>query len=647
MLRRLLLASALAAFLPHASLASVLSYPTSANPDSFRIQLKLGAVDIQQSEDGFSKVTSRGLVPIGRPGFPDLASTGSLLIVPPGTEPRIKVVSESVETIDGVEVQPCQVLTRCELPPSQRIFSFNSALYDSDVLYPAKNTALEELGQMQGARFVRVAFYPLQMQMKSRALRVTREMVVEVTFQKTARAKPVPLSPTLHALATGLTPAPRWSGFVPSNAEPERMLIIAGDTYTDAIGPLVTWKRERGIHVDVFTATQAGTTKEKIKVFIQKYYDESTVKPTYLLIVGNNRAVPGFKESTSMGRAATDYTYALLDGKDDIPDLLYGRFLADNESEVRTQVDRTVAYEKQAQGDWLSNGTAIASNEGWDPSDEDYATSIASALTSHDYRAIDTFFQSKKTATASNVLAALKQGRSWLAYIGHGSGESWSSFSDGAFNLYDMKKVDNADRLPFIVDASCLNGSWINMWNCFGKAWTSLGADSKPRGALAYYAGSVSVSWHEPAVMSTGIAKYHFEKPVYSIGASVFAGQMYLMEQMGHEDNTVDNLKWFNLFGDPSLYLRTRPAQNYAVALQALGNTPHSQVAVRVTDAFGEGIAGVMASAYADGDSGPAGVGMTNKSGVAYFTLSGSKAPQGMRLTTFGHNLETYQFTID
>jgi hypothetical protein len=81
--------------------------------------------------------------------------------------------------------------------------------------------------------------------------------------------------------------------------------------------------------------------------------------------------------------------------------------------------------------------------------------------------------------------------------------------------------------------------------------------ETGPQGTVAYYGGSVNISWHPPAIMSVGIAKRRFENSVRTIGSSVLAGQLYLLEQMGESSQVTDNMKWYNLFGDPSLVVRT------------------------------------------------------------------------------------------
>ncbi len=661
---RLALAAILAATVcPAASFAAEILFPNGnqmgpraelevSRPASDRkgfapvqVHLQIGGVEIQRGLDGFRSVKVDGLSTIGQVGAPEVPGTGVLIAVPPGAEPELTILARREQLVQETVVQPCQPKQRCQLPKEQVSFHFDSKLYDSAETFPEASVRIEEVGKFQGIRLVRLALYPLQMKMKEKAVLVTTEMTAEVRFKNPSRRK-VSMSASVERVAREMTAnGEDIHLFATTPTVPETMIVVTADALKATIEPLIEWKRQKGLNVQVYTFTEAGGTRDKVKAFIQTLYDKATPKPSYLLLVGNKTTLPGFKESTGSGQAASDYAYSLLDGKDTVPDLLYGRLLADNEAEAKTQVTRAIAYEKAASGGWFPKAMTLASDEGSNPSDEDYANQVSAALTAGTYSHIDSFFERNSTATHASIFGALKEGRSWISYFGHGTGTDWAS-TNKYFNISDVDQIENEGKLPFVVDVACQNGSWVDLNRCFGKAWMTLERAGNPNGAIAYYGGSVNVSWNEPAVMSVGVAKYHFEKPVHSIGASVFAGQMYMYEKMGVATNTTDNLKWYNLFGDPSLLLRTDSPKPYAVAVQAVTGSD-SQVTARVSDAFGGGFAGVQASVYAPGENGPIAVGTTDASGTISLTLAGrATIPVGTLLTVTGYNLETYQIPV-
>jgi hypothetical protein len=413
---------------------------------------------------------------------------------------------------------------------------------------------------MQNLKLVRLGLYPVRQDLRTHELKVTTDLIVQVDFKQVKRdISPVHLPKSFYHLAKVATSngATLDSRTLEMDAN-ETMLIVTADDLKAAMKPFIDYKKSQGLNVIVATFSEAGKSKEKAKTYIQKFYDSQSVKPTYLLFVGNKDTMPAFMEDAGGQQAATDYTYGLLAGDDNVPDIFYGRFVADNESELAMEISRAIDYEKNADSreDWLSKGTTIASQDGSGPSDKEYAGQIEEILKAHSFSSVDEFYQGEQTATAANIVPAISEGRSWVSYFGHGTGTAWASTND-TFNVGTVATVTNVNKMPVIIDVACQNASWVKISKCFGKAWVTQQTDGKNSGAVAFYGGSVNISWHPPAIMSVGVAKTHFEKSVPSLGGATLGGQLYLIEQKGNNEDTIDNLKWYNLFGDPSLGIRT------------------------------------------------------------------------------------------
>jgi hypothetical protein len=519
--------------------------------------LRVPAINVDKQRDGFDSVAVDGMVPLLEEGKPELASTGSIIAVPQGYKPVLSVRSSNVRMVENVTVMPVQKRFRCETNSADS-FVFDSNLYKSNELYPAESVVLEEVGELQGLRLMRVGVHPVQMDMGKNRLLVNTEAEIAVHFERVGATKPLSLPSSMYEFAKASASNGEGLGNLVTRADGnERMIVVTAPELESAIQPLVEWKRKKGIDVDVVSYVAAGGNKDAVKSYIKAYYEKAERKPSYLLFVGNKTTAPGFMESTGSGSAASDWRFALITGPADqrIPDLFYGRILADNEAEVATQVKRIIAYEKSPeQANWYTEAATIASSEGSGPSDKEYGEQVGAGLKAGSYTNVDHFLQGEQTATAANISAALQKGRSWLAYFGHGSGTGWGS-TNGGFNNSTVEGLGNS-RLPVLIDVACLNASWVNISKPFGKVWMTAGGDS-PTGAVAYYGGSVSISWHPPAVMSVGIAKMHFEKNLRSTGASVLGGQVYLFEKSGNTNATLDNIKWYNLFGDPSMVIRS------------------------------------------------------------------------------------------
>lgn len=608
----------------------------SASVSPLEFQLSVPAIDLQKQTDGFTALTVEGLTPKEAYGSPEVFSTGSLIVVPQGYEASLQILQQEQQQVKETVLRPCQHQLRCDSKVDG--FAFNNALYSSRGLYPAEVATLEEVGYVQNVHLMRVAFNPVQMDFANSALTVTTQLSVRVEFKQVADAKVVVVPKSVRQLLAGFTAnGADVRNLVRANREPETLVVMVADSLKNAIAPLVTWKQQRGFNVKVVTFTEAGNTKEAAKAYLQKLYQDSVVKPSYLLFVGNNTTMPTYFESTGSGSAASDYQYALLANADAIPDLPYGRLAAENEKDVTTQINRWIAYEKEAMSEtWYPQAMTIASNEGSGPSDKEYAVQIQDALKVGKYMKFDSFFQADKNATAQNITTALEEGRSWIAYFGHGTGTSWGSTND-AFNVKTVEGLKNK-RLPFIVDVACQNASWVKIPKSFGKAWVTQETDGKATGAVAFYGGSVNISWHPPAVMSVGMAKSHFEKNITGLGANALAGQLYLIEKMGNSAATLDNVKWYNLLGDPTLLMRTANPINMHVKTRSVNP---DELTVTATNDAGEGIANLTVSVTQKGRN-PVAVGKTSANGEAVLNL-GLMALEDPILTVTGYNMVTVQ----
>lgn len=622
---------------------------TNASVSPIAIRLQVPGIEINRNDDGFDTLNVEGLEPNVMPGNPELYSTGSLLAVPAGYEAEIVVENQEVREVPGVLVRPAQRKFRCAT--GHNTFAFNSALYDSRGTFPNAVASLEEVGSLQGMRLVRLALNPVQEDFNAKVLKVTTDIQVKVVFKQIAKSEPLTLTPTFYEIVRNVAANGRELGVELQAARgPEKMLIVVGDSLKDTLAPFVTWKRATGLSVDVVTLTEAGGTKEKVKEYVQKYYDTAAVKPAFLLFVGNKTTMPAFSESTSSGQAASDYRYALLSGTDAIPDALYGRFVADNAEDLNHEIARAMAYESSPEkgAAWYHKGLTIASADGSGPSDKEYAEQVRATLKvgtgTATYTDLDVFEAGNQTAKPEEILKSINDGRSWISYFGHGSGTAWAS-TNGYFTNTHVGQTTNADRLPIIIDVACLNASWVNLAKPFGKAWVTQTAGGKEAGAVAFYGGSVSISWHPPAVMSVGVSKYHFEKPVHSMGGSVAAGQLYLVEKMGTGSDVTDNLKWYNLFGDPAMNIRTNTPKTYQVKHSVKKQNGLVQVTVTAVDESGAGVAGLTAALGTASNLLDAS--QTNAQGEAVLTVSGiGQLEPNTTLTTTGYNAESQSLLV-
>ncbi|GAB4397188.1 MAG: C25 family cysteine peptidase [Anaerolineales bacterium] len=291
---------------------------------------------------------------------------------------------------------------------------------------------------------------------------------------------------------------------------------------------------------------------EAIRDFLRYTVQHGQVKPRYVLLLGdfsydtkgyqserNPYTLPSMMVQTVHGgQTASDVLLAQLDD-DTLPDVAIGRVPARTPAEVQTFVQKNLAYRQQAQADWQQRILAVA--DGQEPVFSSDAQTFLNAFTAYQ----TTLYAPPAGApdAAAQVDAYFDEGNLLVAYFGHGSLTQWGK--DKIFTVDEIPALQNAERLPVVVNMTCLTGLFIHP-KVTSMAETLLFAPNG--GAVAMLAPtSLTVSYeqaflHQPLVQ-TLTADMH-----QPLGDAL----LYAQRQYPRENNP-DVLNTFLLFGDPAL----------------------------------------------------------------------------------------------
>jgi len=583
-------------------------------------------------------------------GKAELPQFGRMLQLPFDSEFSYYIVDKDTVTFDNVMIYPAQQMPSRDNPGFRYPFYADSEFYKSSQTYPQDIVTLGDTGVLRDIYVARLGIFPFQYNPAERKLEVHKRITIAVDIKTGAESRMFmddSVSSSFDALYRGviLNYDHNSRG---AKVEAESMLVLIEDSLDANFAPFIEWKKSKGVKVYKLLMSSVGSTTTAIKNAIQNAYDTYSPKPSYVVMVGHTTLIPPNYRSTAFGNAASDYPYTLMDG-DNYPDILIGRILAKNTTHVDVQVSKIVNYEQNpfsgSEAAFYSKAFGIASNEGYNPSDEDYINGIANYLLNGTYTYHDYFFQGDGNATAANISAAINNGRTYATYIGHGSGTSWTSVNT-TFSNTQVHALSNGFKLLALIDVACLNGKFDGISECFGEAWMWAGTASVPKGAVAYYGGSVSISWYPPAIMATGIAKHHFQDPVYTFGGSCLAGQMYLVAQSGWNSDTQDNFEWYNIFGDPSLMMRTASPSTLSVTHPSLIAAGSTSASVNVM-AGGSAFQGALVCIYAQNNEDVYASAFTNSSGNAVLNFDSAVSPADeLKITVTGYNTNVYENTI-
>lgn len=341
----------------------------------------------------------------------------------------------------------------------------------------------------------------------------------------------------------------------PAGYEPQTGL------FKDLIQPWVDWKNQQGIPTTVYTTAQAGSTFEDIQSFIQNLYNNDP-QLTFVQLVGDYAQVP-CKVATLYGNTGgMDAYYTLLQGDDYYPDIFVGRFSAETAAELYTQVARSVAYEKATtSGPWLSRAAGVCSSNPPLPGDDDehnweHLDNIRALLLDYGYTSVDRIY-ANEGANTQDLIASMNEGKSLVNYCGEGYPDHWV---EPEFGIGDAAGLTNTDMLPFVHVVSCWTGQFYN-GTCLAEALlrSRNGTATQARGAIAVYASAPEQGIAPPMEAQDHAMDLLVADTKHSIGGICYNGACSMIDAYG-EYGAYNFLAW-NLFGDASLQLRTKPAE--------------------------------------------------------------------------------------
>lgn len=441
---------------------------------------------------------------------------------------QVKLKKGQAFTLKGFKPAPARELPcRCakdkNLDPNINVFKYE----EGRGLY-----SVEYLGDYRGEHLSKVTLSP--MKFRNNSFEVYPEMEFKMTKTKGGGIN-------FNAeTATEVT------------ASNKNYLMVAASHLVNATKKLADYKRTQGYKVKVVDLNVVGKTSQKLKAFIHEEYKRNGF--TYALLVGHEDSMPTeYVGTSSDAETPSDMKYFTMGGSSDlIPDVYYGRIVADKASEVLGQLKKIKEYDNRTyrQSAGRKHFVGIASDEGSDPTDVEYMEGFAREFASFGISK-SFFLQERSNSNSRNINKALNQGASWLSYIGHGSGDSWSSVNRGDYNSGHIKELKTGIVKPVIIDVACQNGRF-SYEGRLGERFMNESKNGEPIGAVAYYGGSVDISWHPPAVMAKGINQA-IAKGDNTLGVALLKGQLYLLANYDDRNAAEENLVWYHLFGDPSM----------------------------------------------------------------------------------------------
>ncbi|MBI5539496.1 MAG: T9SS type A sorting domain-containing protein [Bacteroidia bacterium] len=552
----------------------------------------LNTKEVLTKEGFFTQLNTDGYVNDGDNGTPSLPTLKKLIEVPYNATVKVNIISFDEEIIDlndlGItyKVIPQQPSVRKDQDVEKLPFHYNQQIYLTNDFIENTIAEYQQVGIMRGINIGRIVIRPIQYNPSQNTLRVLKNIVVEVVFTNADLAKTESLrnkyySPLFESSCKMLANYKTNTNKDAITTSPVKYLIISDRMFEAQLLPFIQWKTRKGFKVVTAYTDVIGTTTTAIKNYILAQYNGGSIAdpaPSYILLVGDVAQVPAFTGSAIASASPTDLYYGEMDGGSDvIPDIYYGRFSAQNTSQLQPQIEKTLQYEEYTMPDpsFLQYSVLVAGVDGsmaptYGNGQVNYAANnynnASNGIISNTYLyGSGSPIISNSAAAAPAIHQNVSTGAGFVNYTAHCGSSGWS---DPSFTTTDVAALTNMDKYCFMI-GNCCQSNMFNVSECFGES--ILRATKK--GAIGYIGASDYSYWNEDYYFSVGF-KTVIANPVYDATKLGFYDKLFHTHgeteanwhvtggQLMHAGNlavtqggTSVTYYWeeYHLMGDPSL----------------------------------------------------------------------------------------------
>ena len=648
----------------------------SDKPETFSIQLVSSSeksIQVNVQVPGFytiSVTTPKGeakvitvpkSVSTAEAGEPDVPMTGIPVMIGDRARMDVRVIDAEYMDFEGIDIAPSKGDFSRQIDPETVPYTYGEC-YDKDEFFPAKNLDIREPYIIRDFRGQNMAVYPFAYNPVTKTLRVYYNMTVEMykvddtgaNAFTTRKDNTVRLDPDFKDMYQRhfINYEASIAKYTPIDDNGD-LLIICYDSFISNMTNFVNWKKTRGINTTIVGKSTAGSTYSAIKTYIQNQYNANN-NITHVLLVGDVGQIPGYSYSGggSSYSGLGDNAYGQIVGNDVYNDIIIGRFSASSATQVNTQVNRTITYEKEltTSATWCQNGLGISASAGngghYNEDDYQHIENLRTDLLNYGYSTVYQDYKSVSgypSSTTTTISNHINSGVGIINYCNHGEETGWQSHY---YMNSNVNALTNNNKLPFIFSVACLVGKYdYSGGDCFAETWMHATKSNTPTGAIGGAFSYISQPWIPPMWAQDEFVDILVESYSNNIkrtlGGAAINSMMSIFDHYSTSNSqAVGTYQAWIVYGDPTLMMRTKTPQAMTVnhtGTIAMGMTSYT---VNVTNGNG------AVATITDANHNILGKAMVNN-GSATINISGTlTVNQELTLCVFGYNKVTYLGTI-
>jgi len=478
-----------------------------AGSKALGFDIHVGNIDsstVETEAGTFTLLTIPGYQHSPEIGAPSLPVMNKVIEIPVGATLEVQTLASNVQTYDLADFDISNKLMPRQAPQPKDgtviPFAMNKRVYNAKGFFQVPLAEVEYLGTLRDKNLALLKIAPVTYDSATNKIEVYHDVNVKVTLNGSSIASTLALkntyaSKSFSKISKSILVSDSLKDLDARTTErPVHYVIISDPMFKADLAPFIEWKIEKGFNVTAAYTDEIGKDKEEIKDYIHNLYNNPAElgAPDFVLFVGDHKQIPAFQGKT--GSHISDLYYVAVT-EDYLPDILTGRFSANNSEELLPQINKTMEYEKAEFADpsFCSKITLIAGwdsrftfTHGWPQLKYGLAEYFDAA---HGLDTQSVYLSKGSHQNESKIFDAIDAGCTFVNYTAHGSSTSWA---DPGFRKSDISALENKGMYPLVVGNCCLT-SKFEVQTCFAEAW--LRADE--RGAIGYIGGTNSTYWDE------------------------------------------------------------------------------------------------------------------------------------------------------
>ncbi|MBI4727020.1 hypothetical protein HY768_07330, partial [candidate division TA06 bacterium] len=530
-------------------------------------------------------------------------------------------------------------------------FVIDDDIYSKDEYFGLPKVVLSQPVTMRAKRAALVSFWPVSYNPVSGMLKIATRVKVTINLSGSDQARTNSVRQKYTSklydrhtagIAINALTIDKVSKVVPP--APVNELVIVVDSLYSGIQSLADWDTRKGYYVTVTRTSEipGGVDTASIRQYILAQYN-GTNPPDLVLLVGDINGIPAHR-STEMDQPYTDLYYSTMAGSDIVPDLYVSRISVDNTTQLGYYVAKYLNYQRGAWGatqDWMQKAYFTASDDNTNPplyhSLAESTSGYCMALSRAHGMTCDSLYAYYGTGTP--VATAFNDGRTVMAYTGHGNITLWGG---PAFSQADVNALTNAYKSTFVTSFACLTGDF-NYSECFGETWIRAAG----KGAIAFWGSSVNSYWDEDDILQRRLFDAFLDSGYALIGgmtvkAKLDFGRFYNWNS-GPSVTVTRYFEEYNILGNAGVDMYTQ--QPLTVTVTHPDTVPAGPSQITVTVDTGGPLKDALVAIYQPSSKILLASGYTDVSGNAILDINPG-IPDSLAITVTAHNCSPYQGRI-